>query len=1032
MKFLGLFIGIDRYESADISELSCARQDALALQTLFLDTLGGEAKLLVDEKATKGAIEDEFQLLREVDEEDVVVIGFSGHGSKTHQLVTHDTQLRHLEETAIPLDTLATWFSQIPSRHVVLFLDCCFSGGLGAKVLQTELVPRDIRSTDAMLNQLSGRGRLILTASAATEPAWEKAGIGHGLLTYYLLEALQGIEEVQQAGKVSIYRLLEYVTQKVKDSAGQLGATQNPTLRGQLDGELTWPIFKPGKNYFAAFPQRAKPRVTAEIESLSPYGFPEPILEAWRQAIPSLNQLQIDAVNEFNILSGEHLVVSAPTSSGKTMIGELAAIKGALSRKKTLFLLPLKALVYDKQRYFQRLYGDFGIRTIEATGETDDIGPLLRGKYDICLLTYEKLSALVLGNPHVLDQVSTIVIDEVQMIADDSRGANLEFLMTLLLMRRHQGNAPQIIALSAVIGDTNGFERWLGARLLRRLERPVRLEEGILLRDGSFRYLNSDDGEEGLEECLIEPILSGKNSSQDYVIPLVLGLVDEGQQVIVFREIKGETRGCANYLARDLHLPPATAALKTLPSGDLSAASQDLRNALESGVAFHNADLDRDERLVIEEQFRAPDTKLRVIVATTTLAMGVNTPASSVVIVGLTHPGAKPYSVAEYKNLVGRAGRLGFTEKGRSFLIAKNDRSAYDYWERYVLGQPEDLRSRFLDEATDPRTLILRVLTATRRYAPEGVSDADIVQFLESSFGAFQLRQRESQWSWNQEDLFKALADLESHALVERNEKGFFHITELGKLPGEGGCEVSSIVRLIDCLRPLAPEQISDPTLIAVTQATTELDDVYFPINKSSKRKEPFAWPSELRNQGVPSHVLSYLQNSAQDRAQSTRRSKKAVACLLFIGGESMGRIEQALGRFGGAFGGVSGPIRSTSSRTCDLLPMAARVAEILNPELDLPERLNRLLVRLESGLPAAVAELALHTGRAFSRADYFRLQDAGFVTLDALEAADEEKLLVCVIGDEEKLKTLKAAARRMRAEMDEQVEEPLLNPYEA
>jgi helicase len=97
-----------------------------------------------------------------------------------------------------------------------------------------------------------------------------------------------------------------------------------------------------------------------------------------------------------------------------------------------LFLLPLKALVNDKQRQFQRLYSSFGVRTIEATGETDDISPLLRGQYDIALLTYEKFAAIALAYPHVIEQVGTIVVDEVQMIADASRGANLEFLLTLV------------------------------------------------------------------------------------------------------------------------------------------------------------------------------------------------------------------------------------------------------------------------------------------------------------------------------------------------------------------------------------------------------------------------------------------------------------------------------------------------------------------------------------------------------------------------------------------------------------------------
>jgi hypothetical protein len=61
--------------------------------------------------------------------------------------------------------------------------------------------------------------------------------------------------------------------------------------------------------------------------------------------------------------------------------------------------------------------------------------------------------------------------DEVQMVADEGRGANLEFILMLLKMRRRNGLDPQLIALSAVIGDTNGLERWLGGRLLRRIQR---------------------------------------------------------------------------------------------------------------------------------------------------------------------------------------------------------------------------------------------------------------------------------------------------------------------------------------------------------------------------------------------------------------------------------------------------------------------------------------------------------------------------------------------------------------------------------
>lgn len=690
MAFRGLFIGIDRYVSSGIDELTCARRDATALEALFADTLGKSTVLLTDADATRARIETAFAELTSCAPDDTVVIAFSGHGLESHELVTHDANLADLAGSAIPLALLQEWFSQIPAKRLILFLDCCFSGGIGAKVLHIDVKARDIVSTEARLAQLAGAGRIIFTASAAHEPAYEHRRLQHGLLTHFLLEALCGAEEVLSAGKLSLYRVLEHVTSRVKAAALQAGKQQNPTMRGSIDGDVEWPKFVAGAKYLAAFPARVPANVTADLSSLELAGFPSSLVTAWASAIPSLNALQIAAINGFGVLDGENLVVSAPTSSGKTMVGELAALRNALDRKRALFLLPLKALVADKRRHFTQVYGGFGIRTVEATGETDDITPLLRGQYDIGLLTYEKFAAIALTFPHVLAQVGVIVIDEAQMIADRSRGANLEFILTLIRMRRREGIEPQLIALSAVIGDTNGLEQWLGARLLRRTERPVPLDEGLLLGAGYFRFVNSATGQERVEGPLIERNY-GKGSSQDWIIPLVQKLVADGQQVIVFRETKGETRGCANYLGAALGLPPATDALAQLPAGDPSQAGADLRNALARGVAFHNADLHPEEKRVVEEEFRRPNSGLKVIAATTTLAMGVNTPASSVIITGLDHPGDEPYSVAEYKNLVGRAGRLGYAEKGASYLLALDVRAEHDLWSRYVTAAPEDL-----------------------------------------------------------------------------------------------------------------------------------------------------------------------------------------------------------------------------------------------------------------------------------------------------------------------------------------------------
>ncbi len=1013
MTFKGLFIGIDRYKSPHINWLSCAKRDAVALHSLFSDNVEGSLVLLTDDQATRSNIRSEFEKLFKCNEEDVVFIAFSGHGSETHELITYDSEITDLPNSAIPLDVITEWFSQIPAKRIIFILDCCFSGAIGSKVLKVDFASRNLPSAENLLTQMSGDGRLIYTASTALEPAWEINRYKHGLLTYHLIEALTGVEEVQEHGKIDIYSLLRYVTERVISSASQVGKIQQPTMRGKVDGLLTFPTFKRGKNFYANFPETEYLKVSADITSLKSYGFPIEIVDIWKASIPQINELQIDAINEFGVLKGEHLVVSAPTSSGKTMIGELSAIKGSIERQRTIFLFPLKALVNDKHKHFNILYKSYGIYTIQATGDSNDEVPkLMKGQYDICLMTYEKFSAMVLGFPHILEQVNLVVVDEAQMIVDKSRGVNLEFILTLIKIRRQQGVEPQLIALSAVIGDTNGLEKWLGARLLRRETRPVPLNEGIIKADGTFRYLESENKNEKLIQGFTHKV-ARKGGNQDWIIPLVRKLVDEGKQIIVFRTTKGDARGSANYLSESLGLSPSQKVLDALPKGDPSIISEDLRKCLSGGVAFHTADLDKYERSLIEEEFRKKQSTIRVISATTTLAMGVNTPAEAVILTGLEHPGYPPvpYSVAEYKNIVGRAGRLGYATRGSSYLLALTPKKEHEYWTKYLNGNPEDLSSLFLAKNTDPRTLIVKVLAAAINKAKNkmvGLSSKEIVRFLEFSFGVFQQSHISPGWKWSEDELLRSLENLQQHNLIKQTNNKY-KLTKLGWLAGQGGVEVESIIRLISVLNLLSPTEVTDPALIALTQITIELDQVYMPINNRGAQREHNSWLSELQQQNISDTILQKLRNIAETK-QIAMRFKKAVACLLWITKTPLIGIEGILTRHGNRFNGIAGAVRSASSRTHDLLGTVAKVAEIIHPDLQLEERINKLFVRLEVGISPEIYDVANAIGSTFSRSDYLSLVKSNLSDMSVLKSASDEDMLSALGHDKSKLSILKKA----------------------
>lgn len=183
--------------------------------------------------------------------------------------------------------------------------------------------------------------------------------------------------------------------------------------------------------------------------------------------------------------------------------------------------------------------------------------------------------------------------------------------------------------------------------------------------------------------------------------------------------------------------------------------------------------------------------------------------------------------------------------------------------------------------------------------------------------------------------------------------------------------------------------------------------------------------------QGIPPALQQALRRYATDEHTGTLRAKKASACLFWISQTAMAEIEKALTQHGGGFDGAAGPVRSVSSRSCDLLPAVARVATIIHPQIELADRVARLLVRLELGVSGGAVAVARRAGTRLARADYQDLVKAGLTTADAIDAADDDAILGCVGGDKEKARIVREAASGIRNEPDVEVA-PVLPSYEA
>lgn len=203
---------------------------------------------------------------------------------------------------------------------------------------------------------------------------------------------------------------------------------------------------------------------------------PDKLYRALQARVEQLMPAQEKAVKA-GLLDGKNVLVCSPTSSGKTLVAELAALSAVLNSKgKAVYIVPLKALASEKFRDFRESYSGFA-RIALSVGDLDSSDPFL-AEYDVIIATAEKLDSLIRHRAFWLKQVAVVVVDEIHMLNDPSRGPTLEILITLL---RELVEGVQLIGLSATIGNPEELAAWLDARLVVDDWRPVRLYKGVLL-----------------------------------------------------------------------------------------------------------------------------------------------------------------------------------------------------------------------------------------------------------------------------------------------------------------------------------------------------------------------------------------------------------------------------------------------------------------------------------------------------------------------------------------------------------------------
>jgi primosomal protein N'' len=179
-------------------------------------------------------------------ENDMVIIFFAGHGATERDvtspdgdglekyLLPFDAQPSDLYSTALPMVEIARIFNRIRSERMVFIADACYSGGSGGRTVPAAGVRANLN--DGFLERIAGgRGKVILTASAANEVSVERDELGHGVFTFYLLEGMRGAADTDRDGQITVDEAYRYVYDRVPQATGQ---EQHPVKRGTIEGRL--------------------------------------------------------------------------------------------------------------------------------------------------------------------------------------------------------------------------------------------------------------------------------------------------------------------------------------------------------------------------------------------------------------------------------------------------------------------------------------------------------------------------------------------------------------------------------------------------------------------------------------------------------------------------------------------------------------------------------------------------------------------------------------------------------------------------
>ncbi len=467
----------------------------------------------------------------------------------------------------------------------------------------------------------------------------------------------------------------------------------------------------------------------------------EPRVDDFEATLPfKLDPFQREAIDKLDTGAGG-VLVSAPTSSGKTVVAEYAIFRALREGTKVIYTTPLKALSNQKYHDFVREYGEQRVGLVTGENTINDEAPVV-------VMTTEILRNLIYEDPKRLDAVAYVVLDEVHYIDDFPRGSVWEEIVI------QAPRSIKLVGLSATIGNYREIAEWMaenrgGMETVFHDVRPVELKMWLSIHN-RFLTLFKDGG--GIDQRTWSKAAEEEEASYRVGrfsrLPSndLLKVIEELRRLDILPSIYFifSRRGCREALQRcsyhELDLTTAeekeaidrVAAERLLGLKDKDEESLFRRmvdsRLLRRGLAEHHAGLLPYHKEMVEELFQRG--LIKVVFATETLSLGINMPARGVVVSSFTKFDGVSFSnltTGELTQLMGRAGRRGIDVIGHGVILKESDVEIGTIYE-VAMGPTLVVESKFLPSYN-------MALNLLRVYTP-----AEAEGLMERSFGQFQKR----------------------------------------------------------------------------------------------------------------------------------------------------------------------------------------------------------------------------------------------------------------------------------------------------